>query len=225
MATGTLFIVATPIGNLKDISPRALEVLQNASLILAEDTRVTRKLLSHYRIHVPLDRYNEHDPQRAFLKARAVLVEGRHVALVSDAGTPGISDPGGVLTSLLRTDLPAIAVIPVPGPSALVAALSVSGLPANRFTFVGYPPLKKKRKSFFDLLTSVTICPIVLYESPHRMAKTLAELIRVFGGEHEVFIAREMTKVHEEHFRGTLFGALERFGEGKARGEFVIVLK
>ena len=225
MKTGTLFVVATPIGNLKDITLRALEVLQSVDVILAEDTRITRKLLAHYQVRAPLLRYNEHKPQSAFAKVSAMLCEGQSAALVSDAGTPGVSDPGGVLVELLRKKFPNISIVPVPGPSAASAALSVAGFPASHFAFVGYPPLKKKRKSFFDSLPQIPVTPLVLYESPHRILKTLAELARVFGSEHEIFIAREMTKMYEEYFRGTISEAISRFGEEKARGEFVVIVR
>jgi len=222
---GTLFVVATPIGNLNDITLRALEVLKSVDLILAEDTRVTRKLLAHYQIRSPLERYNEHNPKKTLERAARIIREGGNVALVSDAGTPGISDPGGVLVELLYRNFRGIAAVPVPGSSAIAAALSVSGFPANHFTFAGYPPLKKKRKSFFDSLAQVLIRPIVLYESPHRILKTLSELARVFGDKHEIFIAREMTKMYEEHFRGTISEAILRFGERRALGEFVVIVR
>lgn len=222
---GTLFIVATPIGNLKDITLRALEVLKSTDLILAEDTRITRKLLARYEIHSPLERYNEHNPQKTFEKAARIIRKGGNVALVSDAGTPGISDPGGALVEFLYRNVRGATAVPVPGSTAVAAALSVSGFPASQFTFAGYPPQKKKRKSFFDSLAQVPIKPIVLYESPHRILKTLSELSRVFGDKHEIFIAREMTKIYEEHFRGTISEAILHFGERRALGEFVVILR
>lgn len=221
---GTFYVVATPIGNLKDINLRALEVLTKADIILAEDTRVTRKLLSHYSIKTPLIRYNEHRPQRCLEEVVERLRKGQKVALVSDAGTPGVSDPGSKLVNFIRKRAPNIFIEAVPGPSAAVAALSVSGIPANSFTFLGYPPAKKKRNKFFANLKDIRIKPIVIYESTHRLIKTLDNLVEFFGENKELFIAKELTKIHETHFLGTIKEAKNYFTNEKKKGEFVIII-
>lgn len=220
-----LFVVATPIGNLDDLSGRALETLSSADLILAEDTRVTQKILNNFNIDTPVKRYNEHSPESSFRKVKDIFREDRSVALVSDSGEPGISDPGGKLVEFIRKNLPEVRILVVPGPSAVTGALSVSGMPANRFTFLGYPPAKKKRRKFFEKIGDIETRPVVLYESPHRFLKTLKNLEKEAGGESEVFIAREMTKMYEEYFRGSLEEAVRHFEEGKVKGEFVIIVK
>ena len=222
---GTLFVVGTPIGNMDDISGRALEVFSNVDLILAEDTRVTQKILNTFEINTPVGRYNEHKPEGAFEKVRKLLEEGKSVALVSDSGTPGISDPGGKMVEYVQSQVKEAGILVVPGPSAVAAALSVSGMPANEFTFLGYPPAKKKRKKFFKRVAEIETRPVVLYESPHRFLKTLNELRDVVGGEKDIFVAREMTKMYEEHFRGSLDLAISHFEEGQVKGEFVIVVE
>lgn len=219
---GTLYVIGTPIGNLKDISLRALEVLKEVELVFAEDTRVTKKLLSRFNLHPALKRYNEHMPEKTFREAQKILASGGRVALVSDSGTPGISDPGVKLVDFVRNNLPEVKIEVLPGASAAIAALSVSGLPANEFTFLGFPPAKRKRKKFFEKVRDVEVRPVVLYESPHRLKKTLEGLADVFDNEKEIFIAREMTKIYEEYFKGTIAEAINYFGEG--RGEFVIVI-
>ncbi len=220
-----LFVVATPIGNLGDLSKRALETLSSADLILAEDTRVTQKILNAFGIDTPMRRYNEHNPEGTFKEVEEIFREGKSAALVSDSGTPGVSDPGGRLVEFVRENLPEMEILVVPGPSAVAAALSVSGMPANKFTFLGYPPAKKKRKKFFKEVSEIETRPVVLYESPHRLLKTLNELKEETGGEEHIFIAREMTKVYEEYFRGSLEEAIRHFEEGELKGEFVIILE
>ena len=220
-----LYIVATPIGNLKDITLRALEVLKEVDLVLAEDTRVARKLLSYYGIHKPIKRYDENIKEKVHRKIADYLLKGRKVALLSDAGTPVISDPGaGLVNYLTKIQISNIKIIPIPGASALTAALSIAGVEVNGFTFVGYPPHKKKRQKFFNQLKEIRIKPIVLYESPHRFQKTLSDLGEVFGDDSRVVIARELTKIHEEVFRGNLKQASLYFVGDKIRGEFVIIL-
>lgn len=224
MNVGTLYIVGTPIGNLKDITLRALEVLKSADVIFAEDTRVTKKLLVHYAIQKPLERYDEHSHARACEKIKELLRQGRTVALVTDAGTPGIADPGTRLVAFVRGELPAAQIVPVPGPSALTAALSAAGIPAEHFNFAGYPPHKKGRQTFFLGLCHATLRPIVLYESPHRLARTLEELGKVFGIDAEVIVARELTKIYEEIWRGSIAEAAAHFTGERRRGEFVIIV-
>ena len=221
---GTLYIVATPIGNLKDITLRALEILKEADLILAEDTRVTKKLLSHYEINKPLKRYDENVGQAIYSEAKERLQKGQNIALATDAGTPAISDPGSKLVAFLRKELPDVKIVSIPGPSALVAALSVSGINSDKFTFLGYPPHKKGRQKFFEKLKDTEIQPIVLYESPHRIVKTLDNLAEVFGQDYEIVVCRELTKVHEEIFTGTIKSALIHFKGERQRGEFVLII-
>ena len=219
-----LYVVATPIGNLGDISGRALEILKSSDLIFAEDTRVTQKILNHFEIAVPIRRYNEHKPEKAFKEAEKLLREGKEIVLVSDSGTPGISDPGGKMVEFVQKNLPNTKIRVVPGPSAVVAALSVSGMPANEFTFLGYPPAKNKRRKFFGRVAEIKTRPVVLYESPHRVERTLRELAEVLGDDKEVFIGRELTKIYEEHFRGSLEEAIAHFKKGKVKGEFTIII-
>ncbi len=223
--TGTLYVVATPIGNLKDITLRALEVLREADLILAEDTRVTKKLLAHYKIQKPVLRYDEYSKTNAHEKIAAALKNGEKIALVTDAGTPGISDPGAKLVVFIQKELPQAKIVPIPGPSALIAALSVSGLNANQFTFLGYPPHKKGRNTFFAKLKDIKIKPIIIYESPHRFKKALESLKEVFGGEAEIVVARELTKIYEEIFRSSISEAMEHFQGERTRGEFVLIIQ
>ncbi len=222
---GKLFVVATPIGNLNDLSKRALETFSSADLILAEDTRVTQKILNSFNINAPVRRYNEHRPEKTFEEVKKLFREGRSVALVSDSGTPGVSDPGGKLVEFVRRNIPEADVVVIPGPSAVAAALSVSGMPANEYTFLGYPPAKNKRKKFFERVGGIETRPVVLYESPHRLLRTLNELEDAMGEETDVFIAREMTKIYEEHFRGSLEEAIRHFEDGEVRGEFVIIIR
>lgn len=226
---GNLYIVATPIGNLKDITLRALETLKEVDLILAEDTRVTRKLLSHYDIHTPLKSYHQHSSDKIHEFVEQKLEQGKNIALVTDAGTPGISDPGARLVQSLNetyklTNVSTYKLIPIPGPSALIAALSASGVNADKFTFLGYPPHKKGRKTFFEKLAHTEVKPIVLYESPHRLQKTLGELKNVLKAAQSIVIAKELTKIHEEIWQGTIEEAEEYFIGPKSKGEFVIIL-
>ncbi len=221
---GTLYVLATPIGNLRDISLRALDILKEADVVFTEDTRVTRKLLSRYGVRTPAKRYNEHSPERVFQETKKRLLSGENIVLVSDAGTPGISDPGAKLVAFVRDKVPKARIEVVPGPSAVTAALSISGIPANRFTFVGYPPAKRKRKAFFEELKGMGVKPLVLYESPHRFQRTLDELAHVFGEGTEIFIARELTKIYEEHFTGTVAEAREHFSGERGKGEFVLLM-
>jgi 16S rRNA (cytidine1402-2'-O)-methyltransferase len=222
---GTLYIVATPIGNLKDITLRALEVLKTADAVYAEDTRVTKKLFAHYGIGVPLRRYDEHSHARVQGEVKAALASGKTLALVTDAGTPGIADPGTRLVAAVREALPEVAIVPIPGSSALITALSAAGMPAEHFAFFGYPPAKKGRETFFRDIAMLAVRPVVLYESPHRAAKTLAALKKVMGGAHELFIARELTKMYEELWSGSVDEALAHFTDDRVRGEFVIIIR
>ena len=218
---GTLHIVATPIGNLEDITLRALRVLREADVIAAEDTRVTRKLLSHYDIHTPMIAYHQHSRMKRVGDILNMLQEGKNVALVSDAGTPGISDPGHKLISFCIER--AVNVECVPGPAALIAALVLSGMPTAHFAFDGFVPRKEgERAAFFRGLKhdSRTVC---LYEAPSRLLRTLKSINSQLG-DRMLAVVREATKMFEEVFRGTAAGAIEHFSQGTVRGEIVIVL-
>ena len=205
-----LYLVATPIGNLKDITLRALEVLKSVDVILAEDTRVTKKLLSHYGVHKPVLRYLHGKNYERF----------QNIALVTDAGTPAVSDPG--LRLVRDLSQAGFNIIPIPGPSALSAIISASDVALSEFLFLGFPPSKKGRNKFFKRVAASGV-PVILFESPHRILKTLKELYEV-AGERRVNIGRELTKIHEEIFRGKISEAAEYFKGEKERGEFVVVV-
>jgi len=214
-------VVATPIGNLEDITLRALRLLREVALIAAEDTRHTRKLLARYEIETPLLSFHEHSPPARLQTILQRLESGESVALVTDAGTPGISDPGASLVKAAHEV--GIPVVPVPGASAVTAALSVAGFAAARFRFEGFPPRKAgARKRFFEAFQEED-APIVLFESPHRLLDTLQAALEVLG-DRPVVICREMTKQFEQIFYGTLSVALQHWRQHAPRGEFVIVL-
>lgn len=217
-----LYIVATPIGNLKDVTLRALEILREVDLVLAEDTRVTRKLLLHFNIRTKLLSFHKFSEKNSLTKILNLLESGKNLALVTDAGTPGISDPGYWLLKALGHMAYGVDIVPIPGPSALTAILSVSDINCSNFTFLGFPPHKKGRKTFFEKISSIKT-PIILFESPHRIQKTLREL-EIVTGDRYTNIGRELTKVYEEIFRGKLSDAQKRFVGEKQRGEFVIIL-
>ncbi|MGD8328071.1 MAG: 16S rRNA (cytidine(1402)-2'-O)-methyltransferase [Acidobacteriota bacterium] len=214
-----LYLVATPIGNLDDITLRALAILRGVELVLAEDTRRTRKLLSHFDIRTRLLSLHEHNETARTPRLVERLSAGESMALVSDAGTPLISDPGH---ELVRAAIDAgVAVVPVPGPSALLAALTASGLPLDRFTFVGYLPRKRgARERLFEELAADP-GTLVFLESPRRLARSLADAAGVLGGR-PVVVARELTKVHEELVRGTLPEIAARFAQAEVRGEVIV---
>jgi 16S rRNA (cytidine1402-2'-O)-methyltransferase len=218
---GILFVVSTPIGNLDDITIRALETLRRVSLIAAEDTRRTRKLLSRFDIHTPLVSYFEHNEVKRLDKLLAHLKRGKEIALVSDAGTPAISDPGyRLIQKVIEQGIP---VAPIPGPSAVIAALSVSGLPTDRFSFVGFLPRKgSKRGKLLDKLANSDATSI-LYESPHRLVGTLRNLLEVCG-DRQVVITRELTKAFEEVIRGKISDVMGTLKARRVRGEITIVL-
>lgn len=219
----TLYIVATPIGNLEDVSPRALRTLREVDAILCEDTRVTSKLLARFEIRKTLIAFHQHSNTKRFDEILTHLGAGKNIALVTDAGTPGISDPGGLLVEAVVEHLgDAVTITPIPGPSAVITALSISGLPADEFLFLGFPPHKNGRKTFFDKL-ALEERTVVFYESTHRIMKALAELdVRL--PDRKIVVCRELTKLHETIYRGTpseVTAALER---SSIKGEFVIVL-
>jgi len=218
---GTLYVVATPIGNLEDITLRALRVLREVDLIAAEDTRRTRILLAAYGVATPLTSYFEHNKLRRGPELLRRLQAGRRIALVTDAGTPGISDPGFHLVRLAREA--GVPVVPIPGPSAVIAALSVAGVPADRFVFEGFLPVKPGRRLTRLRQLQTLGRPVVLYESPHRLAATLGALADVFGSV-EVVLAREVTKQFEEFRRGTPADLLAALEAQAIRGEVTLVV-
>ncbi len=219
---GTLYLVATPIGNLEDISLRALRVLREVGLIAAEDTRHTRKLLTHHAIHTRLISLHEHNERARTPELIARLLAGETVAVVSDAGTPALSDPGaGLVSAVVEAGIP---VVPIPGPSALLPALVVSGLPPVPVTFVGFlPPAPGDRRRAVEAARSLEHT-VVLYESPHRLLATLRALHETWGNRR-VAVARELTKIHEEVFRGRLSEAILHFSRSRPRGEFTLVVE
>lgn len=218
---GILYLVPTPVGNFEDITMRALRILREADLILAEDTRTSGNLLRHFDIKnamLSYHKFNEHQTVESVVNR---LRGGETVAVVSDAGTPGISDPGFLVArEAIRAD---VEVITLPGATAMVPALVSSGLPCDRFCFEGFLPQKKGRQSRLKALATEPRT-MVFYESPHRVVKALAQMIEVFGAERPVSVCREISKIHEESVRGTLAEALEHFQTNEPRGEFVIVV-
>ena len=216
-----LFIVATPIGNLGDISPRALDCLRNADVVLCEDTRQTVKLLNYYEIKVKTLSYHQHSTASKVNEIRVLLDEGKKVALVSDAGTPGISDPGNRLIFELVATNPDLEVSPLPGASAMISALSVSGFPTDKFLFLGFPPHKKGRQTFFREVAANEVTT-VFYESNHRIEKCLQELSVVLEPKRQIMIARELTKQFESIYRGTISEILAM--KMPEKGEFVVVI-
>lgn len=217
---GVLYIIATPIGNLQDLTFRALETLKSADLIVAEDTRAARTLLAHFGIKKGIISYFAQSSEVKIREIIGYIKNGKTVAYVSEAGTPGISDPGQKLVSAAVKEN--IAVVPVPGASALTAALSVSGFDTSRFSFFGFPPAKKGRDKFFREVTSL-LHAAVLYESPHRIIKTLGQL-EAPAAQRQIVVARELTKKFETIYRGTVSEVLARIKPEETRGEFVIIL-
>ncbi len=228
MQPGKLYIVATPIGNLADITLRALETLKSVDVVLCEDTRVSKNLLEHYQISKPLISYHQHTEQRKIKEIIGLLGEGKNLALVTDAGTPGISDPGGLLiaqlvsSSSFQEGAGGVAeVVPIPGPSAVIAALSISGFPTDKFVFMGFPPHKNKRQKYFKEIAACEFT-VVFYESGHRIKKCLTELKEVLDVKRQVMVCREITKKFETIYRGTIEQVTEKMQD--ERGEFVIVV-
>ena len=224
----TLYIVATPIGNLEDISMRALRILGEVDFILCEDTRVTRVLLGHYKIKTPTISYHQHSSENKLDQAVNLLAEGKNLALVSDAGTPGISDPGGKLVQAVIERLNGeVAIESVPGPSAVTAALSISGMPTDKFVFLGFPPHKKGRQKFIRTIIE-SEWPAVVYESKHRIIKFLEELNKLADKDNltSVVVVRELSKMHETVYRGSLKSIKEKIQNdpNAQKGEFVVII-
>lgn len=249
MKLGTLYIVATPIGNLGDITLRALETLRSVDLVACEDTRVSGVLLKHYDIKKPLVSFHQHSSEKVIDDLIARLNRGENIALITDSGTPGISDPGGILVERIRENNDTkiatsqtprndeegcnneamkqfnnIAIVPIPGPSAVAAAVSVSGMVEKEFYFAGFLPKKKGRQTEFKKLSTLKV-PIVIYESALRLEKTLIDIKQYFGEDTEVFIAREITKMFEEYWGGEIDFVLSDLKSHKLKGEIVLIVK
>ena len=220
--SGTLFLVATPIGNRGDLSPRAREVLASVDLVCAEDTRVAGKLLAMLQVKKRLLRYDHHSHDRQLPHIVAALQEGLRVAYVSDAGTPGVEDPGGRLVAGIRAQCPEAKIVPIPGPSAVMTALSVSGFPAEYVHIFGFPPKKKGRQAYFDRMAGEEET-VAFYESTHRIMDTLHALSERIP-TRACIVARELTKLHETILRGTVSEVESALASGSQRGEFVVVL-
>ena len=217
-----LYIVATPIGNLKDITLRALEVLQSVDLVLAEDTRVSQKLFAYHKIDTKLISWHQHSEAREFTKLTKFFEEGKNIALITDAGSPGVSDPGGKLIELVLTNFPDTEIIPIPGVSALTAIISIAGIAMDKFLFLGFLPHKKGRQT---LLTEIKESkrPVIFFESVHRILKVLEQLAEC---NKQLIVGRELTKQFETIYRGTAKEILEILNNDKTqiKGEFVIIV-
>jgi len=224
-----LYIVGTPIGNLEDITKRALRILSEVDLILCEDTRVTKKLLDHYGIKTPTLSYHEHSKLKKIEYIIQLLKEGKNLALVSDAGTPGISDPGNKLIELIVKDLEdGVKIVPIPGSSAITTAVSISGLPMDKFIFLGFPPAKRKRKKFFEEVINSKY-PVMFYESPYRIIKTLNELNSLYTKYNiqntNTVVCRELTKKFETIYCGKIEEVVKKIEKDKIKGEFVVIVR
>ena len=221
MKTGKLYIVPTPVGNLEDMTYRAVKVLKDADLILAEDTRTSSVLLKHYDIQGKLQSHHKFNEHQTVSVIKDNILAGMNVALISDAGTPGISDPGFLLVRTCAAE--GIEVQTLPGATACIPAIVSSGLPCDRFCFEGFLPVKKGRQTLLKELASESRS-MIFYESPYRLVKTLGQFIEYFGAERECSVAREISKVHEEHRRGTLEEVKSWFEEHEPKGEIVIIV-
>lgn len=222
--TGVLYVVATPIGNMQDLTLRAQDILTHVDLIAAEDTRHSRYLLNHFSINTPLMALHEHNEQQASQKLLAQLQQGKNIALISDAGTPLISDPGSELTRILHAEK--IKIVPIPGASAVISALSVAGFPADQFIFAGFiPPKENARRQFLENFLAETRTT-VFYEAPHRILSCITAMQQVFGEEREITLVKELTKLFETVYRASLPDVIKWLEEEPVRqkGEFVIVL-
>ncbi len=219
-----LYIIATPIGNLDDISFRAIKTLKEVDLILCEDTRRTRKLLNRYEITKKTVSYHQHSKLKKINYIVDLLRQGKDLALVSDAGTPGISDPGNkLIEELVKLFSDDVNIIPIPGASAITAAASISGFPMDKFVFLGFPPAKKKRKKFFEEVLN-SKHSVIFFESPHRILRTLSDLKVLDAKNIEIVVCRELTKKFEIIYRGTIDDIEKELEKDKIRGEFVVII-
>ncbi|MEH2197322.1 16S rRNA (cytidine(1402)-2'-O)-methyltransferase [Nostoc sp.] len=219
---GTLYVVGTPIGNLEDITFRAVRILQTVDIIAAEDTRHTGKLLQHFQVKTPQVSYHEHNRTSRIPELLEHLINNKAIALVSDAGMPGISDPG---YELVKACIEAgISVVPIPGASAAITALSASGLPTNRFVFEGFLPAKtQQRQEHLESLQTESRT-MIFYESPHRLRDTLQDLAEVWGSDRQIVLGRELTKLYEEFWRGTIADAIAHYSQREPQGEYTLVV-
>jgi len=230
MPIGKLYVVATPIGNLADITLRALEILKSVDCVLCEDTRVTKNLLDHYQIFKPLISYHQHSDAKKTKEISELLAQGKNLALVTDAGTPGISDPGNLLINSLVAVSPlprgsgegVAEVVPIPGPSAVITALSISGFSTDKFLFLGFPPNKNKRLKFFKEAADSQYT-VAFYESGHRILKCLKELSEILSLDRQIVVCRELTKKFETIYRGKIDEVTAKMKD--ERGEFVVVIQ
>ncbi|MGI6636854.1 MAG: 16S rRNA (cytidine(1402)-2'-O)-methyltransferase [Minisyncoccales bacterium] len=221
---GVLYVIATPLGNLKDITFRSVETLNAVDFILCEDTRRALKLLSFYNIRKPLISYHQHSKTEKVNKILSLIEDGKDIALITDAGTPAISDPGGFLIELIVKRFGDDAeIVPIPGPSALTAMASISGFPVDKFLFLGFPPTKKRRSQFFNEIASSQY-PVILYESMHRILKTMDDLIKI-NPKREVVVGRELTKKFETIYRGEVADVLDKIKKEPIKGEFTIIIR
>ena len=221
---GVLYVIATPLGNLKDITFRSVETLNAVDFILCEDTRRALKLLSFYNIRKPLISYHQHSKTEKVNKILSLIEDGKDIALITDAGTPAISDPGGFLIELIVKRFGDDAeIVPIPGPSALTAMASISGFPVDKFLFLGFPPTKKRRSQFFNEIASSQY-PVILYESMHRILKTMDDLIKI-NPKREVVVGREVTKKFETIYRGEVADVLDKIKKEPIKGEFTIIIR
>lgn len=221
---GVLYVIATPLGNLKDITFRSVETLNAVDFILCEDTRRALKLLSFYNIKKPLISYHQHSKIEKINKILSLIEDGKEIALITDAGTPAISDPGGFLIeSIVKRFGDDAEIVPIPGPSALTAMASISGFPVDKFLFLGFPPTKKRRSQFFNEIASSQY-PVILYESMHRILKTMDDLIKI-NPKREVVVGRELTKKFETIYRGEVADVLDKIKKEPIKGEFTIIIR
>lgn len=224
-----LYIVSTPIGNLGDITFRAIDILKNVDFILCEDTRRTQKLLNHYNIKTPTISYHQHSKIKKVEYIINLLKQSKNLALVSDAGTPGISDPGNKLINLVLQRCSRTKIVPIPGPSALIAAASIADFPMNRFIFLGFLPHKKKRKKILQQIIQLKY-PVIFYESPYRILKTLQDLLTILNKSGDkipitrLVVCRELTKKFESIYRGTIEEVINQLKHNKIKGEFVVIV-
>ena len=224
-----LYIVATPIGNLEDISFRALRILKEVDLILCEDTRVTKKLLNYYNINTPVESYHQHSNIKKINYIIDLLKQGKNLALVSDSGTPGISDPGNKLVAYLIEKFPEIEIIPIPGTNAIATIASIAGFPMDKFVFMGFPPHKKKRKKFFEEIANSKY-PVIIYESPYRILKSLREIRGTYAeqsgtnAEPDIVVGKELTKKFEKVYRGHIDKIIDQIENDGTKGEYVVIV-